>query len=272
MYAFMKKIIYHLPLMICLVWMLPQRSHGQSLPLEDMSAFRPQAGNWRIVNDVTMDPTVSTHEEHAAQPAAAETSGKKKKSKEPAPPPAPRQAVTFREGKGVLLNINDATKKDNLITTFEHGDIELEFDVMLPKGSNSGIYLQGRYEVQLFDSWGVRNPSFSDIGGIYRNWENQPGKIYMGKAPLSNPSKAPGLWQRMKISFRAPKFDASGKKIANARFARVELNGVVIHQNLEVPLPTGGPVENNEKPTGPLIQSSTPAERRSPTPVSREWN
>ncbi len=66
-------------------------------------------------------------------------------------------------------------------------------------------------------------------------------------------SKAPGLWQTMKISFRAPKFDAGGKKIANARFVSVELNGVKIHENVEVPLPTGGPVENNEKPMGPLM-------------------
>jgi hypothetical protein len=139
------------------------------------------------------------------------------------------------------------------VSTFEHGDIELEFDVMIPKGSNSGIYLQGRYEVQLFDSWGVKDPSFSDIGGIYRNWEKDPLKSYMGKTPLTNAAKAPGLWQKMKISFRAPKFNEAGEKISNARFVSVELNGVKIHDNVEVPLPTGGPLENNEKPLGPLL-------------------
>jgi hypothetical protein len=105
----------------------------------------------------------------------------------------------------------------------------------------------------LLDSWGVKNPGFGDIGGIYRNWENEKGKIYMGKAPLSNPAKAPGLWQKMKISFRAPRFDEAGKKIENARFIYVDLNGVRIHDNVEVPLPTGGPIENNEKPFGPLM-------------------
>lgn len=124
---------------------------------------------------------------------------------------------------------------------------------MLPRGSNSGIYLQGRYEVQLLDSWGVQTPKYSDIGGIYRNWETEREKIYMGKAPLSNPAKAPGLWQKFKISFRAPRFDASGKKIENARFVYIDLNGVRIHDNVEVPLPTGGPIENNEKPLGPLM-------------------
>ena len=220
-----------------------------TLTLEDMSGFKSQAGNWRIVGDVTMDPTIEVHE-HETEPAE-ESKKKSKKSKDQ--PIAKPQAVTFQAGKSILLNINDKVTKDNLITVFEHGDIELELEVMLPKGSNSGIYLQGRYEVQLLDSWGVKDAKFSDIGGIYRNWETEKDKIYMGKAPLSNPAKAPGLWQKMKISFRAPKFDASGKKIANARFVSVELNGVKIHDNVEVPLPTGGPIENNEVALGPIM-------------------
>lgn len=220
----------------------------KTLSLEDMSAFKPQAGNWQIVGDVVMDPTIDVHPEE--KPAEKSTK-KGKKSKEVVKEKP--KAVTFQPGKGILLNLSDESKKDNLLTAFEHGDIELELEVMLPKGSNSGIYLQGRYEVQLYDSWGVKNPRFSDIGGIYRNWEKEPGKIYMGKAPLQNPAKAPGLWQKMKISFRAPRFDAAGNKIANARFVSVELNGVRIHDNVEVPLPTGGPVQNNEKPTGPIM-------------------
>jgi hypothetical protein len=75
----------------------------------------------------------------------------------------------------------------------------------------------------------------------------------MGKAPYTNAAKAPGLWQKMKISFRAPRFDASGKKISNAKFVSVVLNGVEIHSNVEVPLPTGGPIENNETAMGPLM-------------------
>ncbi len=218
------------------------------LSLTDMSDFKPQAGNWFVVGDVTINPSIDIHEEHDK---IAVEAGKKKKGT--SPEIIKPKAVEFTAGTGVLLNMNEETKKDNLLSTFEHGDIELELEVMLPKGSNSGIYLQGRYEVQLLDSWGVKNPSFSDIGGIYRNWENEAGKSYAGKAPLSNPAKAPGLWQTMKISFRAPKFDATGKKIANAKFVSVELNGIKIHENVEVPLPTGGPIENNEKPLGPLM-------------------
>jgi hypothetical protein len=198
------------------------------LSLDDLSAFKPQAGNWQLVSSVLMDRTVDVHE-----------NGNK--------------SVKIEAGKGILINLNDEKKHDALLTAWEHGDMDIELDVMLPKGSNSGIYLQGRYEIQLFDSWGVKNAKFSDIGGIYRNWEQEKGKIYMGKAPLVNAAKASGLWQKMFIAFRAPKFDAAGQKIANARLERVTLNGVTIHENVEIPLPTGGPIENNERATGPLM-------------------
>jgi hypothetical protein len=199
------------------------------LPLDDMSAFKNQAGNWQIAGDVNMDYTRDIHDK-----------GKN---------PVARTAA----GKGILVNLNDEKRKDNLVTNFEHGDLEIEFDFMMPKGSNSGFYLQGRYEVQLFDSWGETQPKFSDLGGVYRNWETETAKVYMGKAPAQNAAKAPGLWQHLKINFQAPKFEVSGRKIANARLKQVTLNGVVIHDNVELPLYTGGAIENNEKPTGPIL-------------------
>lgn len=226
-----------------------QPSPATKLSLQDLSGFRPQAGNWQIVGDVQMDPFMDFH---PPQPADVPERSKGNKKKKEAPDET-GQPVRFKPGTGILLNINDDNRKSHLVTTWEHGDIELELEVMLPKGSNSGIYLQGRYELQLFDSWSVRDPSFADMGGIYRNWETAQDSIYPGKAPLSNPSKAPGLWQTLRISFRAPKFDAAGKKTANAKFVFVELNGVIIHDNIEVPWPTGGPIEKNESPMGPLM-------------------
>lgn len=225
-----------------------QENGFKTLPFTDLSEFRSQAGNWQVAGSVVMYPDREILHENPT-PAVPE----KKKGKKNAPVVAPLPAVEFKSGTGILLNINDATHKDHLLTTWEHGDIELEFDVMLPKGSNSGVYLQGRYEVQLLDSWGVKNPAFSDIGGIYRNWESTPGKIYSGKAPLVNAAKAPGLWQHFRISFQAPRFNSEGQKIENARLHFVELNGVRIHENLEIPLPTGGPIENNETASGPLM-------------------
>ncbi len=118
------------------------------------------------------------------------------------------------------------THGTDLYTTAEHGDVELELDYLMAKGSNSGIYLQGNYEVQLLDSWGVQHPKAGDNGGIYQRWdESKPEgqKGYEGYAPRQNASRAPGLWQHLKVSFQAPKFDASGKKTANARMLRLEL-------------------------------------------------
>jgi hypothetical protein len=248
-----KLVLILIMALICGYTSYAQQDKLKTLPLDDLSSFRTQAGNWRIVGDVSMDPTIDIHNPETPPVPAEQPSRKSKKSRTPAVSVEPRHAVTFTEGKGVLLNINDNSKKDNIISILEHGDIELELDVMLPKGSNSGLYLQGRYELQLFDSWGVKSPKFSDMGGIYRNWENAPDKIYMGKAPLTNAAKAPGLWQHLKISFRAPRFDNAGNKIENARLTYVFLNGALIHQNVELPKPTGGPVENNEKSTGPLL-------------------
>lgn len=63
-------------------------------------------------------------------------------------------------------------------------------------------------------------------------------------------SRAPGTWQHMKISFEAPRFEG-GKKIKNAKFSRIELNGVLIHENVELSGGTRG-ANGNEQPKGPL--------------------
>ena len=236
-----------------LLLLLTFRLHGQEVPLDmlsltDLSSFREQAGNWMIVGGVTIDPTQDIH-------ASGESSSKKKQKKSPASSNTHTVGpVSYQDGTGILLNMNDETTKDHLVTNWEHGDIILELETTLPKGSNSGVYLQGRYEIQLLDSWGQKNPRYGDIGGIYRNWEKEDkSKMYPGKAPLTNAAKAPGLWQHLKIAFQAPRFDTDGNKIANARFVYVDLNGERIHENVEVPLPTGGPIEHNEVPLGPLM-------------------
>ena len=198
------------------------------LPLEDMLRFKPQDGNWQIVESVSMDPKMDVHNQG-------------------------NKGITKSEGTGILLNLNEEGKKSNLLTRMEHGDLEIEFDFMMPKGSNSGFYLQGRYEIQLMDSWGVKNPKYSDLGGLYRNWETEKSKIYLGKAPLVNAAKAPGLWQKMSISFTAPRFDDAGNKIRNAKLNKVVINGAIIHENLEIPLPTGGAIDNKESSKGPIV-------------------
>ena len=78
------------------------------------------------------------------------------------------------------------------------------------------------------------------------------GALYSAAAPKKNASKKPGEWQKFVIEFQAPKFDG-GKKIANAKFVKVTLNGVVLHENVEMKQQTPGGLTGKEHPTGPLM-------------------
>ncbi|MBT3198722.1 MAG: DUF1080 domain-containing protein, partial [Phycisphaerales bacterium] len=69
----------------------------------------------------------------------------------------------------------------------------------------------------------------------------------------ANACKKPGEWQKYEIHYQAPKFDAKGKKIANARIIKVLLNGTLIQENIELQRPTPGGVDGKEKAMGPLM-------------------
>lgn len=140
----------------------------------------------------------------------------------------------------------------NLVTEEKFGDIELYLDFMLAKGSNSGVYLHGLYEVQIFDSWGTPEPMrTSDCGAIYHRWID--GKGVGGSPPMRNASRRPGEWQSFQIWFRAPRFDAAGRKIENARFIRVLHNGILVQENVEVDGPTRAHMPIAEAPENPIM-------------------
>lgn len=164
--------------------------------------------------------------------------------------------IQISEGNGVLVNQPSGDGDKNIFTAFEHGDIELEFDFLMPKGSNSGVYLQSRYEVQLLDSWGVENPSSGDAGGIYQRWDDskpEGERGFEGHAPAVNASLAPGLWQHMKILFHAPKFDKNGEKVANAIMKHVVHNGITIHRDVELKGATRASAADDEVAKAPLM-------------------
>ncbi len=218
----MKKIITSL-----LCWAPFVTMAQTSVPLNDLSAFDLKSENWQIVGDVMA-------------------------------PLGEKNTLVSKPGTGILTCRHESKEygeKFDLFTKESYGDMDLSLDFMLGVGSNSGIYLQGRYEVQLFDSWGVKNPKYYDCGGIYqrRDTSKPDGQNqYEGYAPRFNAYKAPGLWNTMEISYQAPRFDASGKKTSNAKILFVKLNGLLIHENVELSGPTGGPVAENEVPLGPL--------------------
>jgi hypothetical protein len=156
--------------------------------------------------------------------------------------PADAKKLAGSAGEGVLFRAPVAHGTD-IITEAEFGDCEVHVEFVVPKGSNSGVYLMGQYEVQVLDSYGRADNKLAagDCGGIYST-----------KAPSTNASKAPGEWQSFDIIFRAPRFEA-GKKTQNAKFISVKHNGTEIHKDVDVPKPTGGQLDGGEKPTGPLM-------------------
>ncbi|MEM9721919.1 MAG: family 16 glycoside hydrolase [Bacteroidota bacterium] len=169
---------------------------------------------------------------------------------------AKEKDLQLTEGSGILANLPSDSARENLFSSWEHGDLELELEFLLPKGSNSGVYLQGRYEVQLLDSWGNGELRHADCGGIYQRWDPSRGEGkegFEGHPPQTNASRAPNLWQKFHILFRAPKFDESGQKISPATFEWVYHNGQLIHENVEVFGPTRAAAFEDEAPMGPLM-------------------
>ncbi len=202
----------------------PGNTPETTIPLTDLTGFKNAGTNWKIVGDVSA-------------------------------PLDQKEVLNVSPGTGVLVNQPGKAEgaHNNLLSAMEHGDIDLSFDFLIATHSNSGFYLQGRYEIQLLDSWGVKTPAYGDNGGIYKRRELPSGRLYEGHAPRSNASKAPGLWQHLDVSFQAPRFDGRGVKTVNAKVIRVTLNGVVLHENVELSGPTGGPISEQEAATGPFM-------------------
>ena len=104
---------------------------------------------------------------------------------------------------------------------------------------NSGCYLQGRYEVQVLDSFGLEGKN-NECGGIY---ETRDPDVNMCLPPLA--------WQTYDIDYTAARYDNSGAKTANARIT-VRHNGVLVHENVELPKATrASPVKEGPEP-GPI--------------------
>lgn len=168
--------------------------------------------------------------------------------------PGDSKLFVFDDGDGVLTN-GRRGRTANFFTNLLHGDCELHIEFCVPKGSNSGVYFMSHYEIQVLDSYGkpAEKLRYEDCGGIYQRYDEAAGRGYEGHPPPVNASKAPGEWQSFDISFRAPRFDASGKKTANAKFVKVVHNGVTLHENVEVTGPTRAAAGGPEKAMGPLM-------------------
>ncbi len=141
-------------------------------------------------------------------------------------------------------------RSGSIITKQKFTDFELHVEFRTPfmpaaRGQgrgNSGVYLQGRYEVQVLDSYGLE--------GL----DNECGGVYKVAAPRVNMCAPPLQWQTYDITFQAPRFDENGNKTESARLSVIH-NGVKIHDNLEVPGSTGSSLgENVTQPGGIYLQ------------------
>jgi hypothetical protein len=107
---------------------------------------------------------------------------------------------------------------------------------------NSGVFVQGRYEVQVLDSYGVPHPGKGECGAVYNI-----------KAPLTNACKPPMQWQTYDMVYRAPRGDAGSGKITTPGSLTVLLNGIVVQAGTPIEALTGGALDKNMLTPGPLL-------------------
>jgi hypothetical protein len=163
---------------------------------------------------------------------------------------SPKTLSATPEPGGIILNSIQG-KTANLVSDSKFGDLELYLEFLIPQGSNSGVYLQGLYEIQVFDSWGKDQVTTSDGGAIYHRWID--GKPVGGSAPKMNATLPPGEWQSYHVWFRAPRFGPDGKKIENAKFLRVLYNGKLVQENFAVEGGTRAHINVPEAARNPLM-------------------
>jgi len=164
----------------------------------------------------------------------------------------PPKGAVILFGDGANLFDKDKVAGDGLLmqgakTTETFGDFTLHIEFRLPympkargqQRGNSGLYLQGRYEVQMLDSFGLEGK------------DNECAGIYQIARPSENMCFPPLTWQTYDIDFAAAKFNKDEKK-KNATVT-IRHNGVVVHKDLELPGPTGGAVLKDDGEPGPFL-------------------
>ncbi len=153
-----------------------------------------------------------------------------------------RSSWVVQDDGSVVADGSDA------VSTRSFGDFHLHVEFLCPPmageqgqaRANSGVYLHGRYEVQVLDSYG-QEPA-----------PNGCGAVYSIARPLVNASLPPGQWQAYDITFRAPRYDPRGRLLEHARVTVVH-NGTAIHNNLQLPKATPGAFDRGSDTMGPIL-------------------
>jgi len=156
-------------------------------------------------------------------------------------------ADNFTDGKIIEENLLAASGAESKLKLGDHS-LHVEFRTpFMPQSrgqgrGNSGVYIQGRYELQVLDSFGLEGEN-NECGGIYS----------IGK-PAVNMCLPPLAWQTYDIDFKAAKYDDAGKKTASARVT-IKHNGVVIHDDLELTKGTPGHHPEGPEKDGLFLQN-----------------
>ena len=127
---------------------------------------------------------------------------------------------------GILDNTGHGV---DIISERELGDFDLHIEFNVPTDSNSGIYLRGRYEIQVLDSF----------GRAY-DYPAENGALYNQKRPDVDATKPAGEWQTLEATIRGMQLTA-------------DLNGERIHDDVTIQGPTGGQLGDDDQSTGPLM-------------------
>ena len=133
----------------------------------------------------------------------------------------PSELIMVPDGKGPTQMV-DLKRSMDIYTEEKFGDCLIEVELMIPKGSNSGIYVMGEYEVQVLDSYG--NKTYFD---------GQCASLYKQSPPMANVCKKPSEWQTYDIVFETPRFGDDGK-LTKPGIVTVIHNGVVVQNHFEL--------------------------------------
>ena len=180
------------------------------------------------------------------------------------PGPPPSDALVLFDGKDLSAwraenggeakwkveeGVAEVNGTGSLVTKREFGDCQLHIEWAAPAKvdgegqgrGNSGVYFQGRFEIQVLDSYD--NRTYAD---------GQAGAFYGHRAPLVNASRKPGQWQVYDIIFRAPKAGADGR-VQPGSFTVLH-NGVLVQDHVPIAgEATTAALFNGVTPTGPLV-------------------
>ncbi|QDU38609.1 hypothetical protein Mal4_29380 [Maioricimonas rarisocia] len=162
------------------------------------------------------------------------------------PVPAPEGAIVLFDGagtnhfvsmagdeidwpvrEGALVSTRGNNRSNHIVSTYHFRDADLHVEFRLPENSkgNSGVYLHGHYELQIFNSHGKDEPGMGDMGAVYAF-----------SKPLVNAARPPGEWQVYDIRYRAPRRDEDGQIVESGRIT-AWLNGQLVQDKTPVSEP-----------------------------------